>query len=296
MERKTAPMQQHERFLVSEGVQARLHAASQFLTEAEQRVANFIEQHPEEMIHLSVQALAQRIQASEATIVRCCRSLGYHGLRDLKLALAAESTIPLQQIHEDILPEDNVAMVARKVLQSDIQAIADTLSVLDEKLLERAVEALLSATRIDFYGIGSSMPIVLDACYRFLRIGLPATVMTDPAMQAVSASQLPPNSVAFAISHSGSTRETLNALRCARQRGAFCILLSSHMHTPLSAYADVSLITAARETAFRTAALTSRIAHLSVIDALYVAVALRRPEASLAALEASTAVIAEHSL
>jgi RpiR family transcriptional regulator, carbohydrate utilization regulator len=168
--------------------------------------------------------------------------------------------------------------------------------VLDEQLLEQAVEALLSAARIEFYGIGPSMPIALDAYYRFLRIGLPVTVTTDAAMQAVSAANLPPNSVAFAISHSGRTRETFHALRCARSAGAFCILLSSHMHTPLSDYVDIALITASRETAFRTAALTSRIAHLSVIDALYVAVALRRPEASLAALDRFTAVIAEHTL
>ncbi|HTK11939.1 MAG TPA: MurR/RpiR family transcriptional regulator [Ktedonobacteraceae bacterium] len=282
--------------LVPEGVQARLRAAEHTLTEAEQRVAQFIDQHPEETIHLSVQALAQRIQVSEATIVRCCRTLGYHGLRDLKLALAAQHATPLQRIHEDILPEDEANVVVRKVLQSDIQAIADTLSVLDEQAFARAVEVLLPATRIEFYGIGSSMPIVLDAYYRFTRIGLPATVVTDSAMQAVSASHLLPGAVAFAISHSGQTRETLTAMRCARERGATVILLSSHLGTPLSEFADIALITAARETAFRTASMTSRIAHLSVIDALYVAIALRRPEASLAALERSTEVMAEHLL
>ncbi len=288
--------QPQERSLVSEGVQTRLRATAQALTEAERRVARFLEQHAEEAIHLSVQALAQRIQVSEATIIRCCRSLGYQGLRDLKLALAAENMTPFHQIHEDILPDDSVGVVARKVLQSDSQAIADTLAVLDEKLLEQAVEALLRATRIEFYGIGPSMPVALDAYYRFLRIGLPAIVTTDAAMQAVSAANLPPGAVAFAISHSGRARETLNALRNAQSRGAFCILLSSHMHTPLSAYADISLITAARETAFRTEALTSRIAHLSVIDALYVAVALRRPQESLIALERFTNAIAEHTL
>lgn len=285
-----------EQLPIAEGVQARLYAASQTLTEAERRVAQFIGQHTQEVVHLSVQALAQRIHVSEATIVRCCHSLGYQGLRDLKLALAAESLTPLRQIHEDILAEDSVGTVARKVLQSDIQAIADTLAVLDEQLLEQTVEALLSAVRIEFYAIGPSLPIALDAYYRFLRIGLPVTVATDAAMQAVSAANLPPNSVAFAISHSGYTRETLAALRCARSAGALCILLGSHTHTPLSDYADISLITAARETAFRTAALTSRIAHLSVIDALYVAVALRRPEASLAALERFTKALSEHLL
>lgn len=289
-------MQQQERPRVPEGVQARLRAASNTLTEAEQRVAHYIEQHPDEMMHLSVQALAQQIQVSEATIVRCCRTLGYHGLRDLKLALAAASSPPLEKIHEDIQPEDSTSTVIQKVLQSDIQAITDTLAVLDEKLFERAVDALLSAERIEFYGLGSSMPIILDAYYRFLRVGLPATVVTDPAMQAVSATLLPPNSVAFAISHSGTTRETLNALHSARQSGAFCILLSSHMHTSISEFADIALITAARETTFRTEAQASRIAHLSVIDALYVAVALRRPERALDALERSTTILSNHFL
>lgn len=289
-------MHQNERSLISEGFWVRLRAVYNTLTEAEQRVAHFIEQHPEEAMHLSVQALAQRIQVSEATIIRCCRSIGYRGLRDLKLALAAENATHLQEIHEDILPNDSVSEVARKVLQSDIQAITDTLAVLDEKLLERTVGALLNAARIEFYGVGSSLPIALDAYYRFLRAGFPATVVTDPLMQAVSATHLPSNSVAFAISHSGRTRETLNALRNAHNAGAFCILLSSHMHTPLGKYADISLITSARETAFRTAALTSRIAHLSVIDALYVAVALRRSEFSLAALERSTTVISGDAL
>lgn len=282
--------------LVPEGVQARIRAAEHTLTETEQRVAQFIDQHPEEAIHLSVQALAQRIQVSEATIVRCCRTLGYHGLRDLKLALAAQNAQPLQRIHEDILPEDEAGVIARKVLQSDIQAIADTLAVLDEQLFARAVEVLLQATRIEFYGIGSSLPVVLDAYYRFVRIGLPATVVTDTAMQAVSSSQLSAGAVAFAISHSGQTLDTLAAMRCARQQGATVILLSSHLGTPLCEMADIALITAARETAFRTASMTSRIAHLSVIDALYVAIASRRPEAALAALERSAEVMAEHML
>lgn len=287
---------QEQPALIPQGVQARLRAAAHTLTETEQRVAQFFEQSPEETIHLSVQALAQRIQVSEATIVRCCRTLGYHGLRDLKLALAAEGAQPVQRIHEDILLEDDPSVVARKVLQSDIQAIADTLAVLDTQVFARAVEVLSRATRIEIYGTGSSLPIVLDAYYRFVRIGLPATVATDPTMQAVSASRLPDGAVAFAISHSGQSRDTLAAMRWARKSGATVLLLSSHLGTPLYTFADLALITAARETAFRTASMASRIAQLSVIDALYVALALRKPEASLAALERSAEVMAERGV
>lgn len=282
--------------LVPEGVQARLRTVSETLSEAERRVARFIEQYPDETMHLSVQMLAQRIGVSEATIVRCCRSLGFQGVRDLKLALASETVTPLQQIHEDIALDDTVLTIARKVLQSDIQAIADTLAVLDGEVLERAVQALVSASRIEFYGIGASLPVALDAYYRFLRIGLPATVVTDPHMQAVSAAMLPPGSVAFAVSHSGRSRETFNALRKAHEAGATCILLTSHARTLLGKYADIQLTTAARETAFRTEALTSRIVHLSVVDALYVAVAMRRFDTSLEVLKCTTSIQSEHNV
>jgi RpiR family carbohydrate utilization transcriptional regulator len=286
----------NEKSIVPEGVLARLRASYSALSEAEQRVARFILQYPEETVHQSVQTLAQRMHVSEATIIRCCRSIGYQGLRDLKLALAAERTGSLQILHEDIAPGDSVLTMVHKVLQSDIQAIADTLAVLDEQVLERAVEILVNAARIEFYGIGSSLPVVMDAYYRFLRIGLPVTFVTDPHMQAVSAALLPPGAVAFAISHSGRSVETLRALKKARSAGATCILLSSHANTPLGQYADIQLITAARETAFRAEAVTSRIAHLSMIDALYVAVAMRNFDTSLAALSRATAIMAEHMI
>jgi len=279
------------------GVLARIRATFPSLSEAEQRVAGAILARPREAVFLPVKELAQRAGASEATIVRCCRSLGYSGLRELKLALAAETlTTPQHVIHETIQPGDSVLTVARKVLRSDQEAIADTLSVLDEAALEGTVAAMLRATRIEFYGIGSSMPVALDAYYRFARLGLPATAVTDPHMQAVSAASLPPGAVAFAISHTGRTRETLDALQKARGAGATCILLSSYANTPLSHLADIVLVTASRETLFRTEALASRLAHLGLLDALYVAVATQRLDEAERALARSDAIIAEHRL
>jgi DNA-binding MurR/RpiR family transcriptional regulator len=282
---------------VPAGVLARIRATAPSLSEAEQRVAAAILERPREVVFLPVKELARSVGVSEATIVRCSRSLGYSGLRELKLALAAETLNPPHQvIHESIRPGDSVLTVARKVLRSDQEAITDTLDVLDGPALERAVAALLGASRIEFYGIGSSMPVALDAYYRFARLGLPATVVTDPHMQAVSAAQLPPGAVAFAISHTGRTRETLNALQKARGAGATCILLSSYASTPLSHLADVELVTASRETLFRTEALASRLAHLSLIDALYVAVATQRLDDAERGLARTDAIIAEHRL
>lgn len=278
------------------GVLARMRAAFSSLSEAEQRVAIAFQQQPAELVHLSIEELAQRIGVSTATVVRFCQSIGYRGLRDLKLVLAAETLAPHHpSIHEAIQPGDSVLTIARKVLQSDQEAIADSMQVLDEIALERAATALLAAARIEFYGIGSSLPIAMDAYYRFSRIGMPATFVSDPHMQAVSAAQLPAGAVAFAISHTGRTKETLETLQKANAAGATCILLTSHTSTPLGRYAGIALITASRETAFRTEAVASRIAHLSLIDALYVAVAMRRSDAR-ATLARSDAIIAEHRL
>ncbi len=292
----SGPDNHQELETVPEGVQARIRASFRALSDAEQQVARFVETSPAEAIRLPIKRLAERIRVSEASIIRFCRAIGYQGIRDLKLALAAESTAPFQPFNEEIQPSDSVLTVAQKVLHSDMRAITDAVAMLNEHALERAVEALLNAPRIECYGIGSSMPVALDAFYRFSRIGLPATILTDPHMQSVSAAQLPPGAVAFAVSHTGRTEETLNALRLAKASGAICILITSYAQTPLGRFADIELVTGARETAFRTEAVASRIAHLSVIDALYVAVAMRTFDTSITALERANGLIEEHRL
>jgi RpiR family carbohydrate utilization transcriptional regulator len=283
--------------VIPEGVLARLRATYDTLTDAEQRVADFIEQQPEQAIHLSVKRLAERIGTSEATIIRCCQSLGYAGLRDLKLALASETATPFQAVHEDILPGDDMPTIARKVLQADIQAIADTLAVLDYGALELAVQALVAASRIEFFGVGSSTPVVMDAFYRFLRIGLPTATLADPHMQVVSAAQLPEGAVAFAVSHTGRSIQTRSALRAARSAGATCILLTSHANTPVSKYADIQLVTTSeRESVRHPESVARRIAQLSVIDALCVAVSLRRTDRAIKGIVRASAILDEHMI
>jgi len=280
---------------VPSGVLSRLRAAYSALSGAERRVAAVILADPRAALVWNVETLAERCGTSTATVVRFCRTLGYRGLRDFRLALAAEGKgSPRQDLHESIEETDSVLVIAQKVLASDLQAIEDTRQVLDASALQRAVDALTEAERIVFFGVGSSLPIALDAFYRFLRLGLPVSLVSDPHMQAVTAAQLAPGSVAFAVSHTGRTRETLDALRKAKQAGATGILLTSHRDTPLGQVADIVLVTVCRETRFRTEAMASRIAHLSLIDALYVAVGMRRGEAAQAALAQADAIVAEH--
>jgi RpiR family transcriptional regulator, carbohydrate utilization regulator len=213
--------------------------------------------------------------------VRLCQHIGMKGFQDLKIGLARELVEPSKFIHEDVSPDDSTALVIAKVLQSDIAALIDTLKVLDAAALERAAKMILRAKRVEFYGIGSAGPVAVDIYYRMLRIGINCVVSIDSHMQAVSAALTDPEVVVLVISHSGSTRETLDAMRLAKTAGAQTIAITNYGKSPIQEYADVVLYTAAHETRFRTEAMMSRVAQLSVVDALFVCVAMARFDESL---------------
>lgn len=255
-------------------VLARIRQRLQDLTPSEQAVAKLLLERPGEFVHWSIEETARHGGVSTASVQRLCRAVGFDGFRELKLALAAD-TATHALYPQEIRAGDSSAAVARQVFLADLQAIRDTLDLLDTHAFERAVTALAAARRIDTYGIGSSAPIAFDAYYRLLRLGLPATVATDAHVMAVAASLLQPGDAALVISHTGRTRETLTAAELARDAGATVVGITSHHDAPLRDACHVLLVTATAETAFRTEAMASRIAHLSMIDALYAALAAR---------------------
>lgn len=275
------------------GVIARVHAAYQSLGPQERKLADLLLEDPSVVVRFTIRELAIHLGISDATIVRGSQSLGYDGFKALKLAAAHESSPSEWLVREAVAEHDSALVIAKKVFSSDMQAISDTLAVLDEEVLERAVDAILAATRVEFYGAGSSMPITLDAYYRILRLGLPATVVTDPHMQATSAAHLPQGSLAFTVSYGGRSLETQTTMQRAREAGATVLLLTSYRNTKLGELADIEIVTATPESVLRSDAVSSRIAHLAVVDALSVAVAVRRGDSARDALFQDNEIIAE---
>lgn len=275
-----------------QGILARLRATRDTLPPTAKKIADFILAQPDEVVHMSVTEVAEGAGASEGSVVGFCQQLGTRGFQDLKIALARDLVEPVQFIHEDLHPADDAATVIQKIFHSDIQALQDTLKVLDPAAMAQAVTLILGAKRVEFYGIGSATPVAVDAHYRMLRIGIPCTVYTDSHVQSVSASLTDPEVVTVTISHSGSTVETLAATRLAKEAGAKTIIITNFGKSPIQRYADVVLYTAAKETAFRTEAMTSRIAELSIVDALNACVALASYEKSLKTIGTTFDVLA----
>jgi len=249
-----------------------------------QRIADYILAQPGEIVGMSVTELSDATEVSEGSIINFCRAIGLSGFQQMKLSLAQELVQPVQFIHEDLAREDDVDTIRRKIFHSGIQALRDTMSVLEPEAVTSAMEILRAAKRIEIYGIGSSAPIAEDAHYRMLRIGLDARVVVDSHIQAISASRCTPDVAVLTISHSGATHETVVATRLAREAGARTVVITNFARSPIQSFADVVLFTMARETKFRTEAMASRIAQLCVVDALIAALAIADYERSTEAL------------
>ncbi|MCH4547459.1 MurR/RpiR family transcriptional regulator [Rhizobium changzhiense] len=274
------------------GVADRIRAIRKDLSPTAGRIADFIMLNAAEVVHMSVTEVAERAEASEGSVVGFCQSLGARGFQQVKIALARDLVQPVQFIHEDLTPEDDTAAVIEKVFQSDLQALRDTQKALDVAALARAVEAIRKASRVEVFGIGSAAPIAEDMNYRLLRIGIQSRASVDSHIQAITAALADKSTTVVTISHSGSTVETLTATRLAKEAGATTIAITNFGKSPLLAHSDIVLNTLARETQFRTEAMTSRIAQLAIVDALIACLALADYDRSVTTLARTFEVLA----
>ena len=241
---------------------------------------------PEAFMGMSISEIADEAGVSQPMIIKVCNEqLGMNGLQQLKISVGQDIVMPTQFIHEDLMSDDDIPTVNRKIFHANIATLQDTLQVLQSEDMARAVELVLQAERIELYGIGSAAPIAADAHYRMMRIGLNTRAADDSHLQAVSASLADENVTVITISHSGSTQETIAATRLAKEAGASTILITGFRKSPIQKYCDVVLQTMARETKFRTEAMTSRIAQLSIVDALIANLAMANHDESIETLQ-----------
>jgi len=251
---------------------------------------------------LTVTELAVASGVSEATVIRFCKAIGFAGYPQLRLALAAEHGRAQgadrgdRDLESDIAPGDDLAKVVEKIAFADARAVEETGAQLDIVMLERVVEALVRAQRVDLYGVGASAYVALDFQHKLHRIGRVAFAWSDTHVALTSAALLRPGDVAIGISHTGTTTDTIDALTEARAHGATTVALTNFPRSPITRAAEHVLTTAARETTFRSGATASRLAQLTVVDCLFVGVAQRTYGQTLAALDATrTAVSTRHT-
>lgn len=259
----------------STAVIMKINSMKEMLSRSELAVANYISAHPEEVIYLSVAALADNCGVSDPTVVRACQKLGYTGYQDLKISLTQSLRTPIEIENQEVTEKDDMQTVASKVFRNASQALDLTKDMLNYSDLEQAAETIMKANHVFIYGLGGSNSVAMDAQHKLLRLGLDVRAYTDSHLQAMAAAYADKNDVILAISHSGSSKSIVDNARLAKDNGATVISLSSMGKSPLSKLSDISLYTAATEIKFRIVALSSRIAELTIIDTLYTYLAFK---------------------
>lgn len=247
-------------------------------SKASQKIADYLLANHQKAIYMTVLQMADACGVSEASVVRFCKNIGYSGFNEMKINLAAESDQGGQVIMGDVDPTDDEGTILDKVFSQEILALQATLRAVDRDAFSRAVSRIAFANRIEFFACGNTGAIARDASYRFLRVGIDVRVGIDKMDSLIHASMLRQGDVAIGISHSGSTKATIQMLEQARKNGAVTICITGMQQTPITKVSDISFVTYAKETACSNVAMTSRIAQLALIDALVVAVAFKRFE------------------
>jgi DNA-binding MurR/RpiR family transcriptional regulator len=274
-------------------IQSSMQALSDGYPPSMKRIAEVVVARPQVVVEMTITELARLCETSETTLVRFARTLGFPGYAALKLQMAAELAAETAQLGtessygSDIAPTDTLAETVAKISGSELFGIRETAASLDLDTLQQVIDAVATAERTVAFGVAASNMGARDLREKLLRIGRIALGFTDAHDAVSSASLLGADDVVIGFSHSGQTREVCELLRVAHAGGATTVAITNVRESPVTRDADLTLLTSVRETTFRSGAMASRIAQLTIVDYIFVGVARTTYEASVQALRTS---------
>jgi RpiR family transcriptional regulator, carbohydrate utilization regulator len=242
---------------------------------AEIRVAEVIQDDPHAVTQMSISTLAAKAEVSDPTVIRLCRKLGCNGFPDFKLRLAQCIVQGTPYVHREITEADSTKLMTGKIFGSTIATLTSVLEAFDVIAAEKAIQALARAHRVDFFGTGPSSIVARDAQQKFLHLDVPSVFQADTHMQIMSASTLSSTDVAVCFSYSGRTVDVVQCANIARKSGATVIGVT-RSSSPLSQACTINICINTLENPSIFPAMTTRLAHLVVVDILSTGVTLRR--------------------
>lgn len=251
---------------------ARIRSAYNQFTRAEKKVADYIVEHPREILFLSITELSDICGVGETSVFRFCRAVGLGGYQEFKMKLGLsmkEEEGEKGALGGAVTLEDDLSTLVQKVLQAEQQVLSETASLLDVAELDRAVSYCSRARRILFFGVGASLSAAMKSAHKFLRIEPKASCVNDAHTQAMLAATMTEEDVAMVFSYSGSTKDTNAVAELAHKNGAKVILITRFHKSPLSEFADVTLLCGARETPLQGGSSGADISQTFLMDLLY---------------------------
>ena len=260
--------------------EAKIREVYSELRKSEKKVADYILLNKEKIGEIGLEEIARNSDVSTPTVIRFMKALGYEGLKEFRIERLKsskrlnynENTGLLLDLH--VSRDDRIEDIPAKIIGLTVKALEDTLKFLNYEEYEKAIKLITNANIIDIYGVGNSGSIGNDFMSKLLRIGLNCRAYSDNHLQQLCASHLGKNDLAIAISHSGETRDTIDALSLAKESGAKTMVLTNFKASIITRYADIILFTGDTEKTFYSETMSSRMAQLALVDMLYMGVLL----------------------
>ncbi|EKF18287.1 MurR/RpiR family transcriptional regulator [Nitratireductor pacificus] len=270
----TDEMEQRQAELDGERFLDLLAARKEELSPSEKRVADFVLEVPDKVIHMSIGTLAEAVGVSQPTVLRFVRTMGLASYPELKLRTGQSIVSGTPYVHSEVASDDPLGQIIDKLLDSSIYALTTLRRSIDQTVLDKAIEVLAKAQRIDCYGTGAARILAMEAQHKLMRFGIPVVTYDDTHLQRLAAATLRPGDVALCFSHTGMVRDTEAMALKARECGATVVSIT-RPSTALSAASDIVLAIDARENTEIYAPMSSRVAHAVLIDIIATAIALR---------------------
>ena len=243
------------------------------LSPAEQRVAQLVIEHPRKVLSEPIAEIARLADVSQPTVIRFCRSLGFSGLADFKLKFAGSLTGTIPVRHSQVRMTDSTHDLSAKVIDNTVSAILKFRDQLDVHSIDRAIELLRKAKRVEFYAMGNSRVVALDGQHKFFRFRIPTSAYGDSHLFTLAAELLGPGDVVVAISTAGQLPELLAAVDIARAAGAAVIAITSSK-SALARKANICLAVDHSEDSTTFLSMISRILQLLLIDIMAVGISV----------------------
>ena len=272
---------------MDKNVYATIQSQYSTLSKVGKRIADYILADPVHITSISIQQMAAELDIAESSIIRFCKIVGCAGFSEVKLLLAKYSPKSVRTIFEDLSETDSISTISESVFSRNIDTLERALQLLDFEKIEQAVGVLSRAENILILGVGASGTIAEDFYIRLMRIGIRAVALTDSHLMQIQASQCGPDTAVIAISHTGKTREIVSAVRTARECGAPTIGITGYPDTSLKEVSDICLELYSPEQLF----VSPRVAQFSLIDTLYVSLAIRRKDSVVQNIERMNEVL-----
>lgn len=244
------------------------------LSEAESSVRDYILRNPKEVLTFTVYDLARESFTSAATVVRLCKKMRVDGFPAMKVLLAEElkyfQDMQLKLLDSTTIgKEDTPLTIVEKITNISVKTIEETRALVDVEQLMAVAGLFRRAAVLDFYGVGASNLVAIDAQFKFMRLGKPSISYGQENRQYVQSLNSDSTHVGFIVSYSGETKAMLRVAQNLKKNGTPVVVLTTSSENSLSRLANYSLCVTSKETIFRSGAMASRTAQLYVVDLLF---------------------------